>query len=85
MNYADRSFMIFNVSEIDKINFSEVLETSSQWLRRSINNQKTLVKWDGNIIPNSVQTLTTSEGPYNYEEILAILNTSEWIDSSPIL
>jgi hypothetical protein len=77
--------MIFNVSEIDKINFSEVLETSSQWLRRSINNQKTLVKWDGNIIPNSVQTLTTSEGPYNYEEILAILNTSEWIDSSPIL
>jgi hypothetical protein len=26
--YVDREFMIFNVSELNKINFNEVLETS---------------------------------------------------------
>jgi len=80
MDYTDRNFIIFNVSEIDKINFNEVLETSSQWLRKSVDETKTLVKWDGNIIPNCVQTLTTSEGPYTYDEMLTILSTPEWTD-----
>jgi hypothetical protein len=79
MDYTDRNFMIFNVSEIDKINFDEVLETSTFLLRKSVNNQKTLVKWDGNIIPSSVQTLTTGEGPYTYGEIITILDSSEWV------
>ena len=78
MGYEERNFMIFNVSEINKINFDEVLESSAQWLRLSINEQKTFVKWDGNTIPSFVQTLTTSEGPYTYGEILTILSTSEW-------
>ena len=82
MDYSDRNFMIFNVSEINKINFDEVLETSAQWLRKSVNNQKTLIKWDGDSIPSSVQTLTTSEGPYTYDEIIVILNTSEWTEPS---
>jgi hypothetical protein len=79
MDYTDRNFMIFNVSEINKINFDEVLESSEQWLRKSVNNQKTLIKWDGNTIPSSVQTLTTSEGPYTYNEIITILDSSEWV------
>jgi hypothetical protein len=78
MGYEERNFMIFNVSEINKINFDEILESSAQWLAKSVNNQKTFVKWDGNTIPTSVQTLTTSEGPYTYGEILTILSTSEW-------
>ena len=82
MSYTDRNFMIFNVSEINKINFDEVLESSAQWLRKSVNNQKTLVKWDGNTTPSSVQTLTTSEGPYTYDEITVILNSTDWIDQS---
>ena len=84
MSYQDRNFMIFNVSEINKINFDEVLETSAQWLRKSVNNQKTLIKWDGDSIPSSVQILTTSEGPYTYDEIIVILNTNEWVEP-PIL
>jgi len=76
--------MIFNVSEINKINFDEVLESSSQWLRKSVNNQKTLIKWDGDTTPSSVQTLTTSEGPYSYDEIAVILNSSEWVTPSTL-
>lgn len=84
MSYTDRNFMIFNVSEINKINFDEVLESSAQWLRKSVNNQKTLVKWDRDTIPSSVQTLTTSEGPYTYDEIEVILNSTDWISQSTL-
>jgi hypothetical protein len=83
-NYSNRNFMIFNVSEINKINFDEVLESSSQWLRNSVNNQKTFVKWDGDVIPDCIQTLTTSEGPYSYDEIINILETPEWLETTII-
>ncbi len=85
MSYADRNFMIFNVSEIDKINFDEVLQNSFQWMRKSVDETKTLVKWDGSTIPSSVQTLTTSEGPQTYEEIEVILNSNEWVSPSTLL
>jgi len=76
--YENREFMIFNVSELNSINFDEVLETSSETVRKSVDETKTFVKWDGNEIPSSIQSLTTSEGPYTYEEILNILSTPEW-------
>ena len=82
MDYSERNFMIFNVSEINKINFDEVLESSAQWLRKSVDETKTFVKWGGSTIPSSVQTLTTSEGPYTYDEIEVILNSTDWIEES---
>jgi hypothetical protein len=80
--YADREFMIFNVSELNKINFNEVLETSIDTVRKSVDELKTFVKWEGNT-PPSVLTLTTSEGPYTYNEMLTILATPEWTDPNP--
>ena len=78
-NYEQRQFMIFNVSELEQIDFSQVLETSSDTVRRSIDLTKTFVKWDGDI-PNCVDNLTTKEGPYTYSEIITILSTPYWTD-----
>ncbi len=74
--------MIFNVSELDAIDFNQVLETSADTVRKSVDETKTFVKWDGVTIPSSVDSLTTKEGPYTYEEILAILTTPEWTSPS---
>jgi hypothetical protein len=76
--YANREFMIFNVSELNQINFTEVLETSSETVRRSVDGTKTFVKWEGDQ-PAFISTLTTKEGPYTYDEILSILATPEWV------
>ena len=76
--------MIFNVSELDTIDFNEVLETSAETVRKSVDETKTFVKWDGVTIPPSVEALTTKEGPYTYTEILDILATPEWTDPNPI-
>ena len=76
--YENREFMIFNVSELPQIDFTQVLETSAETVRKSVDETKTFVKWDGATIPSSVASLTTKEGPYTYDEILAILSTPEW-------
>lgn len=70
--------MIFNVSELSNIDFTQVLETSPETIRKSVDETKTFVKWDGEVVPSSVDALTTKEGPYTYEEFVYILNTDEW-------
>jgi len=42
----NRKYLIFGVSEIDKVDFSEINETSAQTLRRSIDQTKAIIKWD---------------------------------------
>jgi hypothetical protein len=69
--------MIFNVSELDSIDFNEVLETSANTVRKSVDESKTFVKWEGET-PSCVSSLTSSEGPYNHSEILTILAGEEW-------
>lgn len=81
-DYDKREYMIFNVSELSNINFDEVLETSIETVRKSINGNKTFVKWDGETIPTTIQSLTTKAGPYTHSEILVILATPEWTDDS---
>ena len=76
--YENRQFMIFNTSELSSIDFTQVLETSEETVRKSADDGKTFVKWDGDI-PSCVESLTTKEGPYTYDEIRVILENDEWI------
>ena len=83
--YEQRNFMIFSTSETGSIDFSEVLETSAETLRLSVDGSKSFVKWDSETIPTTVDSLTTKEGPYTYEEIVTILTGSFWVDDSEIV
>jgi hypothetical protein len=76
--YENRQFAIFSTTELDQINFTEVLETSAETVRLSVDGSLTFVKWDGETPPPSVQALTTIQGYYSYEEMLNILSTPEW-------
>jgi hypothetical protein len=79
--YENNKYLIFSVDELTLINFDEVLETSINTVRKSIDGTKTFVNWIGDT-PSFVDNLTTKEGPYTYDEIMKILNTDFW--SSPI-
>ena len=81
--YENREFMVFSVTELNQIDFTQVLETSIDTVRKSVDETKTFVKWDGPTVPSSVEALTTKEGPYTYNEIITILSTPEW--TSPFL
>jgi hypothetical protein len=82
-DYENRKFMIFNVSELGQIDFTQVLETSADTVRQNVDTTKTFVKWDSEM-PECIANLETKEGPYTYEEILNILATPEWTDPNPI-
>jgi len=83
-NYETRQFMIFNISELGTVDFTQVLETSQDTVRRSVDGTKTFVKWEGESIPSSVNNLTTKEGPYTYTEIKTILSGDEWTSTEEI-
>jgi hypothetical protein len=76
--YEIRNFAIFSLTEIEKIDFSQVLETSAETLRVSTDGTKSFIKWDGEP-PEFVETLETLEGLYTYSEMLEILSGEEWV------
>jgi hypothetical protein len=82
--YENRKFMIFDVSELSNIDFTQVCETSIDTVRKSVDETKTFVKWNTEGVPSSVDSLTTKEGPFSYEEILTILSTPEWTNPDPM-
>jgi hypothetical protein len=78
--FENREYLILPVSELTKVDFNLVLETSAETVRKSIDETKTFVKWDGET-PAFVATISGAEGPYTYEEILDILTGVEWTNT----
>ena len=76
-------YVIFNVSELDKIDFDQVFETSIETVRKSVDETLTFVKYKDEEMPSSVASLDTKQGPYSHTEILEILTTSEWTPLNP--
>ena len=77
-------YVIFNVSELDKIDFNQVFETSIETVRKSVDETLTFVKYRDKEMPSSVASLDTKVGPYSHTEILEILNSSEWTDPNQL-
>lgn len=76
-------YIIFNVSELPKIDFSVVCENSQYTIRKSIDGTKTFVKWNTEEDPWFLNILETKEGPYTLQEMSDILLTLEWAPIGP--
>lgn len=79
--FSNRTYIVFNVSELNKVNFDAVLEDSQNSIRRSLDGTLTFVKWDGPT-PAFVSTMTTIQGYYNYAQMLTVLSSTVWELSS---
>jgi hypothetical protein len=73
----DTNYVIFDYSEIDKVDFNQVKESSIDTLRITNDGLKTFVKWSG-VEPDFISTLTSKSIIYNNEEIIEILSQPEW-------
>ena len=76
-------YVIFNVSELNKIDFEQVFETSIETVRKSVDETLTFVKYKDEAMPSSVASLETKVGPYSHTEILEILSTENWVPPLP--
>ena len=75
----ERTYLIIPTSELPKVDFSQVCETSAETVRKSVDETKTFIKWDNNEpSPSFISNLTRTEGPYTNEEIRTILATDVW-------
>ena len=69
----DRKYVILESSEVSSVDFSKVLEDSSNTLRYNNNNTKTFVKYTGD-----QPAFLNGKTELTYVEIIAELARSEW-------
>jgi|LauGreDrversion4_2_1035121.scaffolds.fasta_scaffold23879_2 hypothetical protein len=74
-----RTYVIFSSSEISTIDFTEVLQTSADTCRYSLDNSLCIVSWYSDFgTPLCVESLTTKQAYLTHEEILEITATEAW-------
>ena len=71
------TYITINTDELSLVDFNEVMETSEDTVRLSVDDLQTVLKWEG-AEPAFVSTLSSYEGPYTHEDILVIMATPEW-------
>ena len=80
MAYENRKYVIIESSEVGSVDFSEVMETSANTLRYSVDETKTLVKFVGD-----TPSFLDGKTQYTHSEILNILSGPEWTPEEPEL
>lgn len=73
MSYENRKYVIVNVSDVTDEMISSAIQTSVNTLRKSLDNSRAVLKWDGDT-PSCFNGLTT----YNYSQIKTELAGSDW-------
>ena len=73
-----RTYVIIDASEVSSVDFNQVLQTSSDTLRYSVDGSKALLKYEGD-----QPSFLSGKQEYTHSEILAILATDEWTSDEP--
>jgi hypothetical protein len=78
---SDRKYVIIDTSDLDNVDFNEVLETSKETCLLSLDGTKSFVKYKGEM-PSSVSALNSKSEEYTHTQILEILASSEWVEET---
>ena len=76
MDYINRKWIIINVSDITDDMIVNAIQTSMGTLRKSLDNNKAILKWEGDT-PSCFDGIRT----YTHSEILDELAKSDWSES----
>ena len=66
-------YVIIEASEVDNVDFSQVVENNANSIRYKADESQAIVKFEGDP-PSFLEGKTQ----YSHSEILAIVNTAEW-------
>ena len=75
MDYSNRKWVIVNVSDITGEMIGNAIQSSMDTLRKSLDESKAILKWDGDT-PSCFDGLTT----YSHSEIRTELAKSDWTE-----
>ena len=75
----NRKYVIISNSDVSSVNFDQVLETSAQTLRFSLDGSATFVKFEGD-----TPSFLAGKTQHSHSEMLTILAGAEWTDPNAI-
>jgi len=79
MSFDNRKYVVFDLTEVNTIDFSQVMETSADTLRKNLAETQSFVKYEGDQ-PTSIAALTTKSSEYTHADILTLLAGADWTD-----
>lgn len=86
------TYVVVDISELNNIDYSQVLQTSSNTVRKNIAQTKFILKYDGQR-PSTIQTLEANDKLFtyfgteflNHPQILAVVSDVEWVGTQSFL
>ena len=75
----NRTYVILDASEVGNIDFDQVMQTSVDNLRYSLDGSKFVVKFEGD-----APSFLVGKSHYDHSEILPIMQSAEWTSPDEI-
>lgn len=77
-----RTYATINISDLSNVDFTQVIETSEDTIRKSLDETQFVIKW--NIEPSFITNGTiTPLQTITHVEALALVQTDAWNDNNP--
>ena len=74
-----RKYVLIDADEVSSVDFSQVIETSAQTLRFSLDGEQTFVKFEG-----PTPSFLDGKTQYTHSQMLTLLATNEWTDPNSV-
>lgn len=80
-----RTYAIIELTDIDKIDFQQIGETSVFTIRKSLDDTQFVIKWQDGYTPTFITDASVIPvGTYTHAEILEIMATPAWSEPIPV-
>ena len=78
------TYAIINIDDLAKVDFSQIGETSSTSIRKSIDESEFVIKWNNEPSFITDGTVTVIGNTMNVSECLELMATLAWTPESPV-
>ena len=82
MKFEERFYITIDAGDLVSVNFDEVMETSIDTVRKSVDGTKAVLKFippQGQAYPESIQSINSKSQRYSWEAITGLMATEEWV------
>lgn len=77
--FDDRKFVVIFSDDVNKIDFSQILEDSPNTMRKSLDGKLTFIKYDGQM-PPTITALVNKSQEFTHEQFMLILSGPDWTE-----
>ena len=87
MDYTNRTYAFVYTTDIDEVDFSQVMETSAETVRKSIDESQFLLKWETTYWPTFIEQSGSVSLIWsgNHQQCLNQLTSSFWTSTGSII